>query len=243
MTNSASIFIKSWRGDREWLSYCLRSVQKFAHGFLETVVVIAEIDRPHFENFNFYGARVVWIDEPDDGRGYVRQQICKTYADLHTGCDFIFYIDSDCFITQPIAPEDFMVAGKPIALIRHWEDAGSAKVWKPIIQKFLTWEPAFEGMAALPFVVDRRVLPLLRDYAKATHGCPIENYILSQPGNDFSEFNVMSAFSQRFAPYLYHWQIADPARDGFPRALTQKWSWDKAGVYPHIEHYERVLAS
>jgi len=240
---TTSIFIKSWRGDREWLAYCLRSLQKFATGFKETVVAIAELDRPHFEGFNFCGARVVWIDEPDDGRGYVRQQISKVNADQYVDSDIIFYIDSDCFVTQPMKPEDFMPAGKPICLIRHWVDAGSAKAWKPIIQKFLTWEPAFEGMAALPFVIDRRVLPLLREYAQRTHGCPIEDYILSQPGNDFSEFNAMSAFSQRFTPYLYDWRIADPATDGFPRVLTQKWSWDKEGIHPYKEAYERILAS
>lgn len=239
---TSSIFIKSWRGDREFLFYCLRSIEKFCQGFKETVVVIAEIDKPHFDGFDFCGARVVWIDEPDDGRGYVRQQLAKLHADEYVDSDFIFYIDSDCFILSPMDPEGFMVAGKPICLIRHWADAGSAIAWKSITQKFMTFEPGFEGMACLPFVIDRRVLPLLREYAKATHGCSIDEYALSQPGNDFSEFNVMSAFSQRFCPYMYDWRIADPATDGFPRVLTQKWSWDKAGVEPYRKTYEEILA-
>ena len=238
---TASIFIKSWRADREWLSYCLRSIEKFCRGFEETVVAIAKIDKPHFEGFDFHGARVVWIDEPDDGRGYVRQQVSKLNADAYTNSELIFYVDSDCFFTEAAFPCDFLSAGKPIALIRHWEDAGTAMAWKSVVQKFLTWEPTFEGMCALPFVIDRRVLQLLRVYALATHDIPIGKYILNQPGNDFSEFNVISSFSQRFTPYLYDWQIANPETDGFPRILKQRWSWG-GFKEEHREEYERILA-
>lgn len=241
MTKASSILIKSWRGDREWLSYCLRSIEKMCSRFKETVVVLAEIDRPHFDQFDFHGARVVWIDEPDNGRGYIQQQLVKLHADEYVDSDFIFYIDSDCFITAPLKPEDFLPNGKPICLIRHWADAGSAAAWKPIIQKFLTFEPCFEGMAALPFIIDRRVLPLLREYAKATHGISIDEYALAQPGNDFSEFNIMSAFSQKFTPYMYDFRIADPERDGFPRVLTQKWSWGHE-LDKYKDDYERILA-
>jgi Family of unknown function (DUF6492) len=239
---TSSIFIKSWRGDREWLSYCLRSLAKFAHGFTETVVLIAELDKPHFEGFDFHGARVVWVDEPDDGRGYIRQQVFKLHADEYTEAQCIFYVDSDCFLFQEMTPDMFIPNGKPIALIRHWEDAGSANAWKPVMQKFLAFEPCFESMCALPFIIDRRVLPLLRDYAKSTHGCTIDEYALSQPGNEFSEFNIASAFAQRFTPYLYDFRIADPERDGFPRVLMQKWSWDKTGVSRYADEYEGILA-
>lgn len=239
---TSSIFIKSWRGDRGFLSYCLRSIAKFCQGFKETVVVIAEIDRVHFDGFDFCGSRVVWIDEPDTGIGYLSQQNLKVHADEYTDADFIFYVDSDCFITERMTPDMFMPNGKPLCLLRHWADVGNAIAWKEITQKFLTWQPSFEGMAALPFVIDRRVLPLLREYAQATHGCEIGDYILSQPSNQFSEFNAMSAFSQRFTPHLYQWEIADPATDGFPRVLTQKWSWDKAGVEPYRKTYEEILA-
>lgn len=240
---TSSIFIRSWRGDRDWLSYCLRSVEKFCVGFEAVVVVIPQIDKPHFEGFDFHGAFDWWIDEPDDGKGYLRQQYVKLMADQLCTSNLIFVIDSDCFILSEMSPLMFLYGDKPISLIRHWSEVGNAIAWKPITEKFLTWEPSFEGMAALPFIIDRRVLPLIRDYALATHGESIESYILRQPGNEFSEFNVLSSFSQRFTPHLYDWRIADPASDGFPRVLTQKWSWDKRGVEPFRDEYERILAS
>jgi hypothetical protein len=134
--------------------------------------------------------------------------------------------------------------GRPVALIRHWIDAGSAIVWKPIVQKFLTWEPAFETMCMMPMVFDRQVLPLLRDYAVGTHGISISDYILRQPTNSFSEFNVALNFAMRFCPYMFSWRIANPATDGIPRdRIIQRWSWSENGVDPFREDYERILAA
>jgi hypothetical protein len=218
-------------------------MEKFCIGFSEVVVAIPRIDFAHFEGFDFRGAKIHWLDEPDDGKGYLRQQVCKLEAHNHCAGDLIFVIDSDCFIQSEMTPAMFIRDDKPISLIRHWSEVGAAIAWKPITEKFLTWEPAFEGMAALPFIIDRRVLPIIREYCQATHGESLESYILSQPNSEFSEFNALSSFSQRFCPHFYDWRIADPTTDGFPRVLTQKWSWDKAGVEPHKETYERILAS
>lgn len=240
---TASIFIKSWRQDRHFLSYCLRSLAKFATGFRDIVVALPEIDRPHFDGFNFFTASVKWVDEPDDGKGYLRQQVTKLHADNYCAGDVIVMIDSDCFIKQPMNPEMFLSNGKPISLIRHWADVNTAVVWKPITEKFLTFQPCFEGMACLPFIVDRRALPLIREYCQSTHNKSIDDYVLAQPGKEFSEFNALSSFSQRFTPHLYDWRIADPATDGFPRVLVQRWSWSDAGVDPFKEEYERILAS
>jgi len=240
---TTSIFCKTWRRDREYLRYMLRSLRKFARGFDEIVVVIPLIDAPHFDFFDYCGARVIWTDEPDNGRGYLSQQNQKLHADEYTDSDFIFYIDSDCFVTEEMTPEMFIPNGKPICLIRHWADAGEAQRWKPIVEKFLGFEMMFEGMLCLPYVIDRRALPLLRNHAQHTHRMDIGSYIMSQPGNDFSEFNALSAFSQKYCPYMYDFRIADVGRDGFPRILTQKWSWDEAGVEPFREEYERRLSA
>lgn len=240
---TTSILIRSWRADREFLRYCLRSLQKFARGFMETVVVIPEIDQPHFDNFNWCGARVLWIDEPDDGLGYLRQQRTKVYADVYTQADLIFMIDSDCFAMKTFYPESFMENDRPIALIRHWGDVGDAKLWKPIVEKFLTFPACFETMAALPIIFDRRMLPLLRGYAQATHDMTLDEYIIQQVPNKFSEFNAALNFAMRFCPYMYSWRVANPDCDGFPRdRIVQRWSWSERGVSEFKEEYERILA-
>lgn len=239
---TTSIFCKGCRKDRFFMEYLLRSLEKFASGFLEIIVVLPEMDRLHFEGVSFHGSSVRWVDEPD-GQNYLRQQVFKLRSDEYCAGDLIFVIDSDCFFFDAITPEMFAPTGKPISLLRHWENVGTAEQWRPIVEKFLTFQMIFEGMAALPFIIDRRVLPLIREYAQATHGCSIDEYILRQPNNEFSEFNALSAFAHRFTPHLYDWKIADPESDGFPRRHWQRWSWDEAGVGPFQEDYERILAS
>lgn len=238
-----SIFVRSYRGDRFFLDYLLRSLEKFSKGFHEIVVGVPAIDEPHFRHTDFHGAKLNLIDEPEEGKGYLYQQITKLYSDMLCEGDFIMVVDSDCFFFESFTSEEYFIAGKPISLLRHWADAGSGDVWKPITEKFTTFEMMFEGMACLPFIIDRRVLPMIRDYCESTHKESISSYILRQPNGEFSEFNALSAFSHRFTPYLYHWQIADPATDGFPRKHWQRWSWDKAGVDPFREEYEKILAS
>lgn len=241
---TVSIFIRTWRRDRFYADYLLRSLAKFAWGFHEIVVAIPTHDEPHFRNTDFHSAKVVWDDEPADDRGYMRQQISKCYADERCTGDFIVFLDSDCFLNRPLwATELFSKGGKPISLIRHWADAGSALPWKPIVEKFLKFIPCFETMCTHPAVIDRRVFPLFREYAKATHHKSLADYILEQPGNCFSEFNCLLNFAMQFTPYLQDWRIADPLTDGFPRAFTQRWTWGKTGVEEFATEYEKILAS
>lgn len=238
---TTSIFVKTCRKDRFFCDYLLRSLEKFAKGFLETVILIPDGDRLHFDRVDFHGATVKWVDEPD-GQNYLRQQIFKLHADEYCRGETIFVIDSDCFFFQSITPEAYSPSGKPISLLRHWENIGTAAQWRSVTEKFLGFEMVFEGMAAVPFLIDRRVLPLIRDYAQSTHGCSIGEYILRQPGNDFSEFNALSAFAHKFTPYLYDFRIADLESDGFPRRHWQRWSWDEKGVDPFRDQYEKILA-
>ena len=41
---TTDIFIKSYRGDFEWLPGCLHSIQKYATGFRDVVIVVPDTD-------------------------------------------------------------------------------------------------------------------------------------------------------------------------------------------------------
>lgn len=239
---TTSIFIRSWRRDRFWLDYCLRSLERFAHGFVETVVVIPENDKAHFEATDFHGAKVCWVSEKE-GTGPLSQQRDKLHADEYCAGDLILFLDSDCFMLKETRPEDFMANGRPIALIRHWADASTAAPWKPITEAFLKFTPSFETMCNLPIIFDRRELPLLRDYCKSIHGgMSIDEYVLSRPRNEFSEFNAVLNFAIRYCPFMHHWQLA-AGNDGFPRdRIVQRWTWGNYGVEKFADGYERILA-
>jgi len=242
MTPSISIFIRTYRGDREWLNFCLRSLKKYATGFHEVVVVIPKGDEPHFDLFDFHGAKVVWYDDlPIDG--YNAQQECKVHADQMCEGQLICFIDSDCFITAPLTPGMFCnERGKPIQLLRHWAEVGDAKCWLPITAAALGETPIFEHMACQGSIYDRTTFSVLRTHMEATHKMTIREYISRVKGREFSEFNLLGAFALRYLPHFYDWRIADPSTDGYPRTIRQQWSWQPGGVDRHRAEYEELLA-
>lgn len=242
MTPSISIFIRTYRGDREWLTYCLRSIHKFLTGHLEVVICIPKPDAPHFDLYNFHKAKVVWYDDIP-GDGYVAQQECKLMADTMCSGDHIMFIDSDCFVQTFLNVGSFMDARhRPVQLIRHWAEVGEAIMWQPIVTRALTVVPTFEHMAAMPLIYDRRTFPLLRAHIQNTHGASLREYISQVTNREFSEFNLLGAFSLRYTPSLYDWRMADPATDGYPRHIRQQWSWQPGGVDRHRAEYEEILA-
>lgn len=237
---TTSIFIRSYRGDRFWLDYCLRSLKKFATGFKETLVVLPKGDEPHFQSTDFRGARVLWWDDLP-GDGYMGQMHCKMHADQMLDSDFIYFVDSDCFTQGPATPSDCMSGNKPIQLLRHWEDVGDAKMWKPITERAVKFTPAFEHMALIPLMYHRRTIADARTYMESTHGQSLGAYIQGVPFRSFSEFNAIGAFACRFQPHLYDWRLADPTTDGVPRTIRQHWSW--GGLTPDIEaQFNQILS-
>lgn len=221
---TTSIFIRSYRGDRFWLDYCLRSLKKFAHGFKEIVVVLPKGDEPHFDGTNFHGARVVWWDDLP-GDGYLGQQHCKMYADTIVDSDYVFFVDSDCFAEGEVHPDMYRSGVKPIQLLRYWEGIGDAAIWEPITEKAMGFAPRFEHMAFVPLMYWRNTLTECRKYMEGVHDKTLGQYIQSVPARSFSEFNALGAFAHAFQPHLYDWRLADPATDGVSRIVKQYWSW------------------
>lgn len=239
---STSIFVRSYRADRFWLEYCLRSLEKFARGFDEIVVSLPVGDEPHFDKYDYRGARVVWYHDPKCS-GYTAQQVNKVEADLYCPADHILFLDSDCFIESELRPEMFFSAGKPIMLLRHWDSlTGDVKQWLPITEGIVGFTPMFEAMACPGLIYNRSTLQRLREHIDHTHKKTIREYALTIQADRMSEFNALGAIAHRFQPFLYDFRIADPASDGFPRNIRQQWSYKEGGVESHRAQYEKILA-
>lgn len=221
---TTSIFIRSYRGDRFWLDYCLRSLQKFATGFKETVVVLPKGDEPHFQTTDFRGARVIWWDDLP-GDGYMGQQHCKMHADTMLDSDFVFFVDSDCFAEGPIRPEDYRLDTKPVQLLRNWQDVGDARMWLPVTERVLGYTPMFEHMAMFPLLYRTDTIARARSYIESTQKKSLGSYIQSVSMREFSEFNALGAYACRYEPQHYDWRLANPGTDGVPRTVKQRWSW------------------
>ena len=162
---------------------------------------------------------------------YVAQQVSKLEADKHCAGDTIIFLDSDCFVTAPMRPEMFFRNGRPMQLLRHWADLPkNAQDWRPIPQSIVGFDLIFESMALHPLIFDRRAFELTRYVIEHTQKKPLREFVKTVVGNRMSEFNALGAVAHQFHPYLYHFEVADPAMDGYFRGVVQQWSYKEGGV-------------
>ncbi len=216
------ILIRSYAPDFEWLSYCLKSIHKFASGFQEIVIITPEADAPLLGHLT--AERVIPVH--DGVPKYLCQQSDKLHADIHCpNADFICHIDSDCILTQPVTPQTFMRDGKPLWLMTPWKDCfESKKTWAHIMLKCVQEYPEHEFMRRHGQLLPRWAYGAFRDFIQNAHGMTMTEYVMSQPGHEYSEFNTMG-----FYLWLYHrdkisWW--DTSVEGVPPAvMDQHWSW------------------
>lgn len=216
-----AIYIKSYPKDFQWLTYCLRSIYKFASGFSEIVVEI-----PTGTHLPLTAEKI--IHSPEYGNGYLLQQSRKMHADLHADADFILFMDSDAAFTVPVTPESFKTDDKVHWMYTPRAQLEAAVPWFPVMEKFLGRRPKFEFMRRLPQCVPRHLLREIRAFCQSRHGQALESYIMSSAM--FSEFNVMGFFMHEFHRDQAIWLNTD---DGMsPATLVQHWSY--GGLTPEI---------
>lgn len=227
---TTSIFIRSYAGDFEWLKYALRSIQKFCSGFGQTVIVIPEEDEAALKAFGL--TREIVYAVPQIGKdGYLVQQVDKLNADRYCSSDLILYFDSDCVFTEPATPESFMRDGKPEMLITPYSTLPPDFPWRKVTERALGFPCEFETMRRIPLIFPADLLHSIRGYFESHHGKTLANYIMTRPYREFSEFNVMGAWSLKFAPDRIRW--LDTTKEELPRKVaTQFWSW--GGITPEV---------
>jgi hypothetical protein len=185
----------------------------------------------------------VIVEIPEQQPGYLGQQVAKLNADHHTQADFLWYVDSDCVITEPITPEDFMVGDKPRWLITPWKDCMEVKKhWYHVMARALQECPEHEFMRRHGIMIPRWALAAFREHIQQLHGITSDAYIMNVPRHEFSEFNCIG-----FYLWLYHrdkiaWH--DTSTMGVPPCpIEQSWSWSEAGItQEHRNRMEILLA-
>ncbi len=243
---TTSIFIKSFRKDFAWLSYCLKSVHKFATGFSEIVVVIPDTD-----DLRLTAERLVKIHEPgpsaqsiyDHGAGYAFQQVVKMNADKYTTSDYVCHLDSDCIWTRPVTPNDLMVEGQPLWLMTPFMEIlptdKNLGAHVESMKKFSGVDPEFEFMRRHSQVIPRWAYGCFREYCLSRHHKTFEEYAMAQGFRGISEFNLMGDFLFREFKDFIHFH---DTRFGIPESFVmQSWSWN--GITEEIKNQmESILA-
>lgn len=215
------IFIRTYSDDLKWLSYSLKSIHKFCTGFRDIIIVIPESQLNLLQGFNLTREKIITCPLYKDD--YLGQQVTKLYADEYSDADYILYTDSDTLFTIPSDAKDFIRDGSPLILKTKYEKAETAIAWKAVTEKALGFKVDFEFMRRLPFCYHSSTLKSLRVYMKEKHGEELEKYIKVQHNRQFSEFNVVGAFADKFEQDKYTFQDTD---DGLPTLyVRQFWSW------------------
>lgn len=251
---TCSILIKSFPKDFGWLSYCLKSIHKFASGFSEVVVII-----PDDSDLPLTAERLVKVKEPgplatsiyDHGAGYAFQQVVKMNADKYTTSDFVLHIDSDTIFTRTVSPSDFMmneISGvlselKPMWLMTPFKDIlptdKNLGAHVEAMRRFSGIDPEFEYMRRMGQVIPRWAYACFREFCLTKHGQTFEQYAMASGFRGISEFNLMGHFLHREYSNFIHFH---DTRFGIPESVVmQSWSWD--GITPEIrDKMEKILA-
>lgn len=223
---TCALFIRTYWKDLDWLSLCLASVERHCRGFEEVVIVLPKASEPWLRRIKLppIGRVEFCRDYRDD---YLGQQATKLYADSFTGADFICHIDADCIFVRPTCPEEFILGGKPVILIRASELLGRESPWHGPTEKFLGWPVGFDYMRHPPFTYPRWLYTEVREYCSAKHCVDLDTYIATQPPRSFSEFNVLGAFAQ--ARYRERFVWAEDRGD-MPSNPPCRWYWSWGGL-------------
>lgn len=238
------LFIRSYRGDLQWLKLSLRTIDKYLTGFTAIFVVCPYEDLMQFQVV--FGTDLINLKNirlmPDQAttrmaNDYIGQQNTKLYADTFTGKEgYITYWDSDVALTGPLDAADLFAPAdpyKPLYLYTPYEALASdpnAMSWKPITEYWMKEPVAYEFMRRLPLTVKASHLGEIRTWFIQKHGMHLNQALYQVASKNpigwkqFSEFNLIGAWIHNNHPDDYHW-INTVTMPYTNLPIKQYWSW------------------
>lgn len=238
---TCSIFIRSFDADFQWLSYCLRSIHKFANDFHEIVIAIPEGQKlDHLTQ-----EKVVYVKEGKDD--YVQQQSDKLNADLYCEGEYVWNIDSDTIVTQPIYAWDsikgasaFTMNDKALWLMTPIENVLSndpnTYAWKRSMTKFSGVEPQFEYMRRIGQMIPKWAYGCFREFCVRKHGKTFEEWAQEQ-NREVSEFNLIGQFLHLNFPNFIHFH---DTTYGVPELVVKQF-WSRGSLTDEIKADMEVI--
>lgn len=235
MTKQHGLFISSFFRDAEWFSHCLASIRVFARGFLPPVVCVSTADAPQFRKIVadiHPECRVVIRDclLGRENQPFMRAQGAMLFSDQYIPeADILYWLGSDCLLTDTFTPDKYHVDGRPIVLYREYRRLDPLN-WEKGTSRVLGFPVPCETMGRLPSVFPREVFEPMRRHVEAVHGIPFEQYLYDgNVGNwDTSEANILGAFAQKFMPETCEWingiDVVPTNFGGWAYPVAQFWS-------------------
>lgn len=210
-----SIFIRTYEKDIKWLNYCLQSIHKNLVGWSEIVICIPK-GQEHLLNHLTNEKIVTCKSYKDD---YIGQQISKLESYKYCKNELILFVDSDVIFKKGAKVNDFFDNNKPVILYDKYENVGDAICWKPITEKLFREEIRYEFMRRSGQLFYKSSLENI-----AKHFPNLEDYAISQPYRQFSEFNIMGFYCFKNEKEKY--KFIDISKEVAPVThCKQFWSW------------------
>lgn len=218
--------ICSWRNDIQYLEYCLRSIAKFATGFQNIVLVVAEEEEKLFRQYQSDCVLKAYKRVSEPIKWHLDSQAQKCLADVHCTADFVCFVDSDCCFIEPVTPSDYFASGKPILLIESF-DRLPDNPWKWPTDKALGIDAKWESMRRHGAVHYRGLFVEFRRHIQNNHGVLFRDYVLSCKPEfpwGFSEFVALGNFAI-ISPWKDKYHFIDLGMQVRPKdKLLQFWS-------------------
>ena len=147
------------------------------------------------------------------GDDFRRQMAIKLNIDLYTDKDYVWVIDSDYLLLDFVSESDFFAQGRPIWLMRPWDNEPSLR-WRKPTADVLGFEPPYQFMDRAQYVFARPVLQRIRE------AIPREKIL--HPGMPPSEFMIYGAFAHRHTNDAYEWRFVDDAAPSLSYEVNQR---------------------
>jgi len=234
------ILIITYAQDIPYLELNLQSIERFAHGFSGVTVVAPSTELRQFNRLK--GCKLSFYNRnPKSELWHLVAQVQKCLADEYCPeADFVLHTDSDCMFTEPVSPDDYFVAGKPVMLYDTYDNLPRDIPWKAVVESVLQRPVNYEFMRRHPQVNPIGLYSEFRDCIERLHQMPFQAYVESRKPDfpwGFTEHNIIGAFAYYDPKWheQYHWH--NVATDGFPKEkLIQFWSHSGIDVPQDISH-------
>jgi len=238
-----SIFIKTFPKDHVWLKYLLPSIEKYADGFKDVIIVSdagTEIPPEYLSSIKKIPVRTHYIPVPTPtteypkivmGVGYLWQQYIKLNWFKLCDSDSVMVLDSDEMLCNPLTPDQLKHDGKWIWTYRSWKEAEDAICWKQPTDHILGKNTHYEAMCVTGFVLTRTATIKLLNHICQTHSISnLWELVTKKQMHNFSEYNAYGSFILMINHPDYYYNI----KKDIPlhNSIIKKWSW--GGITPEI---------
>lgn len=227
------IFIKTYHKDFQWLQYCLKSIEKFASGFRNIIIVSDNDEHKIPDEYLISNCKVFYVDIPkkqptyvEHGIGYLWQQYIKLSWYDYTDAEAVIVMDSDEMFTCLTTPESFKENNKFRWFYRDWKDAGNGICWKSSTDFILKVNTEFDAMCITGFILQKETTISLKNHLCSLHNTAnLWEIFLKYDMKTLSEFNIFGSFIHHFDSHQYTKIYNGNVSKYHNFTILKSWSW------------------